>query len=156
MRHCPRFTGCLYKPVSCLRVERIMTLTPMMAPPPKKIDICTMILFQGELAASTEVSLAPRTNASLLSPSLHLQPTPHTLHFTALASGQCHSHLHCHLRTLLLASGPSVLLQVLEASDLDSLISLPSDLPTSKVTIKTVPGMIPLKLCSDHPIHSFE
>ncbi|KAB0392626.1 hypothetical protein E2I00_013075, partial [Balaenoptera physalus] len=39
------------------KVERIMTPTLMMALSPKKTDTCTMILFRGELAASTECHL---------------------------------------------------------------------------------------------------
>lgn len=65
-----------------------MILTLMMAPPPKKIDICTMILFQGELVASTEVSLAPDTQQGPLSSAPHCTSSPHPpLHFTALALG---------------------------------------------------------------------
>lgn len=68
-----------------------MTPTLMMALPLKKIDICTMILFQGELAASTEVSLTPDAQKGPLSaPHYTYSPYP-PLHFTALASGQCDS-----------------------------------------------------------------
>lgn len=68
----------------------IPTLT--MALPPKKVDICTMIPFRGELAASTEVSLAVDTQQDPLSSAHHCTSCPHPpLHFTALASGSCNS-----------------------------------------------------------------
>lgn len=137
----------LYKPVSSLRVEHIMTPTLMMALPPKKLDICTMILFQGELAASTEVSLAPDAQKGPLSLPL-TTPATHTFPYTSLPwLHVAVIHLHCHLPMLLPVSGLTVQFEVLGASDLGSLSRI------SKVTIKTVSGMILLKLCSDHTIH---
>lgn len=82
--HCPGFAGYLYKPVSCLRAERIMTPTLMMALPPKKIDICTMMLFQGELAAFTEVSLAPSAQQGPLSLPLTAPPPAPSATFQCL------------------------------------------------------------------------
>lgn len=134
-----------------------MTPTLMMALSPKKTDTCTMILFRGELAASTEVNPAPSTHQGpLFSPPHYTSRLHSPLHFTALTSGKCHSYLHYCLPPRLPALVPSVLVQTLVASDLGTLSSLPTALPVSKVTIKTVPGMILLKLCSDHTTHSFD
>lgn len=134
-----------------------MTPTLMMAPPPRKIDTCIMILFREELAASTEVNPAPSTHPGPLFSPLHYISSPHTpLYSTALTSGQWHSYLHCCLPPHLPALGPTVLVQTLVASDLISLNSLPAALPISKVTIKRVPGMILMKLCSNHSTHSIK
>ena len=123
-----------------------MTPTLMMAPPPKKIDTCTMILFRGELAVSTEVSPAPSTPWGPLSLPPHYTSSPWPpQHFTALTSGQCQSCLHWHLPTLLSALCPTVLVQALMASELGSLCSLPPDLPVSQGCHQTSPWNDPLE-----------
>lgn len=123
-----------------------MTPTLMMALPPKKIDTCTMILFQGELAVSTEVSPAPGTPWGPLSLPPHSTSSPcPPLHFTALTSGQCQSCLRCHLPILVSGLGPTVLVQALMASELGSLSSLPTDLPISHGCCQTSPWNDPFE-----------
>lgn len=132
-----------------------MTPTLMMALPPKKIDTCTMTLFRGELAVSTEVSPAPSTHRGPLSlpPPCTSSPCP-PLHFTALTSGPCHPCLCCRLPTLLPASDLAVLVQALMASDLGSLSSLPADLSISQGFHQTSPWNDPFEAVS-WPSHSF-
>ncbi|EPY77137.1 cyclin-dependent kinase-like 5-like protein [Camelus ferus] len=59
-----------------LGVEHIMTPTLMMALSPKKTDICTMILFRGELAASTEVPNSDGPDLLTLQKAIHSASTP--------------------------------------------------------------------------------
>lgn len=136
-----------------------MTPTQTIAPPPKKIDIYTMIQFRGELAASTEVSPAPVAQQGPLSPPPHQPASSTTLHcpdFRPASFSPAVTFSRFSLLTPLPALGLAVSVQILEASDLGFLSSLPTGLHFSKITIKMVPGMILLKLCSDHIIHSFD